>query len=103
MPRPRRVVQACALAVMLPALVCPPLTAEVKTRVRADGTIEIYNDGPGGSPLASRPRRPNARAPPPPPGAGRGAGGARRARRAADPPRPRPAAGAGDRAGGVGL
>jgi hypothetical protein len=57
MPRPRRVVQACALwmvpVALLPALVCPPLSAEVKTRVRPDGTLEIYNDG-AGAPLANR-------------------------------------------------
>ena len=53
MPKPRKVVQACALAALLPALVCPPLLAEVKTRVRPDGTLEIYNDGPGGA-LANR-------------------------------------------------
>jgi len=47
------VVWACALAALLPALVCPPVGAEVKTRVRADGTLEIFNDGPGAS-LANR-------------------------------------------------
>ena len=52
MPQRQRVVWACALAALLPALVCPPLSAEVKTRVRPDGTIEIYNDGPG-SPLST--------------------------------------------------
>jgi hypothetical protein len=47
------VVLACALAALLPA-VCPPARAEVKTRVGADGTIEIYNDAP--STVAAAPR-----------------------------------------------
>jgi hypothetical protein len=47
------VVLACALAALVPVLVCPPSRAEVKTRVAADGTIEIYNDGPS-SPLSAR-------------------------------------------------
>ena len=49
MPERQRVVWACVLAALLPALVCPPLRGEVKTRVRPDGTMEIYNDGPGSS------------------------------------------------------
>ena len=49
MPERQRVVWACVLAALLTALVCPPLSAEVMTRVRPDGTIEIYNDGPGSS------------------------------------------------------
>ncbi len=44
---------ACALAAFVPALVCPA-RAEVKTRVGADGTIEIYNDAP--STVAAAPR-----------------------------------------------
>ncbi|HXT20230.1 MAG TPA: lytic transglycosylase domain-containing protein [Thermoanaerobaculia bacterium] len=42
-------VWACVLAALMPGLVCPPLSAEVKTRVRPDGTLEIYNEGPGSS------------------------------------------------------
>jgi len=53
MARSRGVVVSCALAALLPALVSSPAAGEVKTRVRPDGTIEIYNEGPGG-PLATR-------------------------------------------------
>ncbi len=44
---------ACALAALVSAFVCPA-RAEVKTRVAADGTIEIYNDAP--STVAASPR-----------------------------------------------
>ena len=44
------VVLACALAALAPAFVSTPAAGEVKTRVRGDGTIEIFNEGPGGSP-----------------------------------------------------
>ncbi len=47
-------VLACALA-LAPALVCVPAAAEVKTRVRADGTLEIYNEGGGKLSWRSRP------------------------------------------------
>jgi len=49
MPRRQSRMWSCALAALLPALVCPPVGAEVKTRVRPDGTLEIYNDGAGSS------------------------------------------------------
>ncbi|HEV8240535.1 MAG TPA: lytic transglycosylase domain-containing protein [Thermoanaerobaculia bacterium] len=53
MARTRGVVFVCTLAALLPAFASSPARGEVKTRVRPDGTIEIYNDGPGG-PLATR-------------------------------------------------
>src|SRR5687767_12791227 len=49
MPRRQSWTWSCALAVLLPALACPPVGAEVKTRVRPDGTLEIYNDGAASS------------------------------------------------------
>ena len=48
----RGVVLACALGA--PALFCDRAAAEVKTRVRADGTLEIYNDGPSTSLSSAR-------------------------------------------------
>jgi hypothetical protein len=56
MAKSRGVVLVCALAALAPALVCAPAAGEVKTRVRPDGTLEIYNDGPSG-PLATRTMR----------------------------------------------
>ncbi|HXT19219.1 MAG TPA: transglycosylase SLT domain-containing protein, partial [Thermoanaerobaculia bacterium] len=47
-------VLACALGALAPAIVCAPARGEVKTRVAADGTIEIYNDGPSSSIAAPR-------------------------------------------------
>lgn len=52
MAKSRGVVLVCALA-LAPAFVCAPASGEVKTRVRPDGTLEIYNEGPGGA-LATR-------------------------------------------------
>jgi len=49
-------VLACALVALASALVSAPAGAEVKTRVRADGTVEIYNDGPSAA-LRERPLR----------------------------------------------
>jgi len=56
MAKSRGVVLVCAFAALAPALVCAPAAGEVKTRVRPDGTLEIYNDGPSG-PLATRTMR----------------------------------------------
>ena len=55
MAKSRGVVLVCALA-LAPAFVSTPARGEVKTRVRPDGTIEIYNEGPSG-PLATRTMR----------------------------------------------
>jgi Transglycosylase SLT domain len=49
-------VLAGVLVALAPMLVCAPAGAEVKTRVRADGTVEIYNDGPSPA-LRERPLR----------------------------------------------
>jgi transglycosylase-like protein with SLT domain len=39
-------VLACAVLALASAAICPAARAEVKTRTTADGTLEIYNDGP---------------------------------------------------------
>ena len=54
----KAVAGGCAVACL--ALSCLPLpaAAEIKTRVAANGTIEIYNDGVGGAPYRPQTLRP---------------------------------------------
>ena len=54
--RRRGVVLACALGALVPWLAGDRAAAQVKMRVRPDGSLEIYNDGPA-SPLSGRPLR----------------------------------------------